>query len=252
MELQELATIISLGGAIVLLLFMNFFPPLALLSLILALFSYLFNRWGHLYVPMFQGRKNIKTKYNVEITPSGEGIYREKGMDYIATIFIKLDVYETMTNKNENEVLEYSSYFERAISTLKDPIKITTMIYDKDMKSYIAQIDGERIEIENMLAKEKRSKKPNPVMIEVLERKKLMWDRRLTSLYKNEGKPRNIEYLLSVSGKGASYEAALSQAKTKVREIKANFKSGMNINADEMKHDRLKFCYEWEYMSPEW
>ena len=173
-------------------------------------------------------------------------------MDYIATVFIKLDVYETMTNKSDNEVLEYSSYFERAISTLKDPIKITTMIYDKDMKSYIAQIDGEKLEIENMLAKEKSGKKPNPVMIEVLERKKLMWDRRLTSLYKNESKPRNIEYLLSVSGKGASYEAALSQAKIKVREIKANFKSGMNINADEMRHDRLKFCYEWEYMSPEW
>ena len=70
MELQELATIVSMGGAIILLLFVGFFPPLAILSLILAMLSYLFNRWGHLYVPIFQGRRNIKTKYNVEMTPS--------------------------------------------------------------------------------------------------------------------------------------------------------------------------------------
>jgi hypothetical protein len=120
------------------------------------------------------------------------------------------------------------------------------------MKSYITQIDNEKIEIENMLAKERKSKKPNPVMIEVLERKKLMWDRRLDSLYKNEIKPRAVEYIIAVSGKGTSSEAAISQAKIKAREIKSNFKGGMNINVDEMRHERLKFCYEWEYLSQEW
>lgn len=252
MKVEELATIISLGGAFILLLFIGIFPPLAIVSLILAMLSYLFNRWGHLYVPIFQGKKNIKTEFNVEVAPSGDAIYKKVGLDYVATLFIKLDVYETMTNKSENEILEYSSYFERAISTLKDPIKVTAMIYDKDMRNYITQIDNEKIEIENMLAKEKRSKKPNPITIEVLERKRLMWDRRLTSLYKNEKKPRNIDYFLSVSGTGSSYEAAISQAKIKSREIRANFKGGMSLNTEEMRHNRLEFCYEWENMSPEW
>lgn len=252
MEIKELATIIAIGTAFVLLLFIGYFPLLALVSLIFALIAYLFNRWGHLYVPIFQGRRNIKRKYNVEIAPSGDAIFQQKGMDYVATIYMKLDVYETMTNKTDNDVLEYSSYFERAISTLKDPIKITTMIFDKDMKHYINQIDSQRIEIENMLAQEKSSKKPNPIMLEVLERKKLMWDRRLDALYKNEIKPRGIEYILAVTGSGASSEAAMSNARIKAREIKANFKSGMNINADEMRHDRLSFCYEWDSMSPEW
>ena len=252
MEIKELATFICLGGAFVLLIFVGFFPPLAIISLFLGLFAYLFNRWGHLYVPIFQGKRNIKAKYNVEMAPSGEAIYREKGQDYVATIFLKLDVYETMTNKNDSEILEYSSYFERAISTIKDPVKVTTIIFDKDMKSYINQIEGEKIEVENQLAEERRSKKPNPVKIEVLERKKLMWDRRLTSLYKNEIKPKGVEYLISITGKGASYEAAISQAKIKAREIKANFLGGMSINADEMRHDRLKFCYDWDYFSPEW
>jgi hypothetical protein len=252
MEIRELATIVAIGAAFILLLFVGFFPPLALVSLILALIAYLFNRWGHLYVPIFQGRRNIKRSYNIEMSPMGDAIYQQKGMDYVATVYLKLDVYETMTNKTDSDVLEYSSYFERAISTLKDPVRVTTMIYDKDMKSYISQIDNEKIEIENMLAQERTSKKPNPVMMEVLERKKLMWDRRLTSLYKNEIKPRGIDYFMAVTGKGASYEAAITQAKIKAREIKANFKSGMNINSEEMRHERLKECYEWETMTPEW
>ncbi len=252
MEIKELATIIAIGGAFILLLFIGFFPPLAIVSLILALIAYLFNRWGHLYVPIFQGKRNIKRKYQVEMSPMGDAIFQQKGLDYVATVYMKLDVYETMTNKTENDILEYASYFERAISTLKDPVKITTMIYDKNMESYISQIDNEKIEIENMLAQEKSSKKPSPIMIEVLERKKLMWDRRLTSLYKNEFKPRGINFIISVTGKGASSEAAISQAKIKAREIKANFKSGMNINTDEMRHKRLKDCYDWETMSPEW
>jgi hypothetical protein len=252
MELKELATIICLGAGIISLIFINYFQPLAIIPLILGLFAYLFSRWGHLYLPILQGKRNIKDKFKVEMSNSGDAIYKEKGLDYVATIYMKLDVYETMTNKTEQDILEYSSYFERVVSTIKDPIKITTIIHDKDMKSYITQIDNEKIEIENMLAKERKSKKPNPVMIEVLERKKLMWDRRLDSLYKNEIKPRAVEYIIAVSGKGTSSEAAISQAKIKAREIKSNFKGGMNINVDEMRHERLKFCYEWEYLSQEW
>jgi hypothetical protein len=252
MEIKELATIVSIALGVVLLLFINYFPPLALLSLFFGLLAYLFNRWGHLYVPIFQGKRDIKGKFDYEVSPTGEAIYRKKGMDYVATIFMDLDVYETMTNKGDSEILEYSSYFERAISTIKDPLKITTMIYEKNMDSYIKHIDTEKIEIENMLAQERSNKKPDPIMIEILERKKLMWDRRLSSLYNNPQKPRGIKYFISISGTGSSYEAAISQAKIKSREIKANFKGGMSINANKMRHERMKFCYEWENMSPEW
>lgn len=253
MNKNELFVYGSLGISFVLLLFASQFQPIAILSIIFAGVSYLFYKWGRLYVPFLtQLKKNIKSKYVFDISPSEDAVVKKEGDEYIATVFLNLDVYETMTNKDEDEIKEYGSYFERTISSIRDPIKITAMIYERNMNRYIHDIQNMKAAVEDKIAKEQEKKNVDERKIEILEREKLMWERRLDSIYKSESKPRAITYFAAVSAKGASIDGAISAAKNKAREIKATFSGGMSMTVDALAHNRMNACFDWEFMKPEW
>ncbi|MGB9635348.1 MAG: hypothetical protein ACP5H8_02570 [Candidatus Micrarchaeia archaeon] len=253
MDFNEMLAYGTLGASFVLLLFASQFAPIALIAIVLAGVSYLFYAWGNIYVPFLtQFKKDIYVDYKYELPASEDALIKKEGEDYIATVFLNLDVYETMTNKSDDEIKEYARYFERTISSIRDPIKLCAIIYERDMRKYIENIEEKKAEVENAIATERQKKKVDEREIEVLEREKLMWERRLESLYKGTGKPMAVAYIVSVSAKGATKDSALSAARVKAKEIKATFTSGMSLRVDELAHNRMRMCYEWEAMSPEW
>ncbi len=253
MDKSEIFAYGCLGVSFVLLLFAGQFQPIAVLSIIFAGVSYLFYKWGALYIPFLtRFEKNIKAKYVFDVSPTEDAVVKKEGDEYIATVYLNLDVYETMTNKNDEEVKEYSSYFERTIASIRDPIKISTMIYEKNMDRYMRDIESMKAAVEDMIAKEQQKKKIDERRIEILEREKLMWERRLDSMYKSKTRPRAIAYFAAVSAKGASIDGAISAAKNKAREVKATFSGGMSMNVDLLAHSRMNACYDWEFMKPEW
>lgn len=253
MELNETLAYGALGAGGVFLLFATQFAPIALLSIVCALLAYMFYRWGNIYVPflVFQ-KKEIQVPYIFEVSPAEDAVFKQVGDDYVATVFLNLDVYETMTNKNSEEVNDYAHYFERSISSVKDPIKISTILYERDMGRYAKAIEEKKAALEDKIAAERQKKKADPRIIEVLEREKLMWERRLEGLYKSTERPRAVEYIVATSAFGPSRDAALSAAKTRAREIKATFAGGMSVNVDELTRNRMRSCFEWEFLSPEW
>ncbi len=242
---------LALGA--ILLLFASQLQAIAILSIILAFLAYLFYAWGNIYVPLLTaGQRDIKVPYDFEINASEDAVIKQVGEDYAATVFLSMDVYETMTNKSDEEMHDYAQHFERSIASLKDPIKISAVIYEKDMGKYIHAIDERKAAVEDMIAQERQKKKTDEMKIEVLEREKLMWERRLDSLYKSSEKPRAVTYIISTTAKGATKDAAVSAAKVRANEIKATFSGSMSLRIDEMTHNRLKSCFEWEFMAPEW
>ncbi len=253
METNETLAYGALGLGLFFLLISSQFQPLALLSVVAAGVSWLFYSWGNIYVPFFtRGQKDIRMKYDFEVSPAEDAIVKREGEDYIATVFLGIDVYETMTNKSEEEIKDYAQYFERTISSLKDPIKISTILYEKDMGKYIHTIEEKKAVIDTKIALERQKKKVDERAIEVLEREHMMWDRMLESMYKTSNRPRAVAYILATSAKGTSKDGAVNAAKVRAREIKATFGSGMSVRVDELSHSRMKSCYDWDFMSPEW
>jgi hypothetical protein len=197
-------------------------------------------------------KKDIKVPYMYETTVNEDAIIKQVGDEYVATVFMNMDVYETMTNKSDPEMVEYAQYFERAISSLNEPVKISAILFERDMASYIRTLEDKKSMLEDRIATEKQKKKLDERGIEILEREKLMWERRVDSIYKNQEKPRSVEYIIATSAMGPSKDAALSAVKIRAREVRATFSGGMSLNIDELTRNRMKSCYEWEFMSPEW
>jgi len=253
MQLNETFAYASLGIGLVFILLSATFQPLALLSIIAAGVAWLFYSWGNIYVPFLtRGQKDIKVKYDFELSPAEDAVLAQMGDDYIATVFMNIDVYETMTNKSDEEVKDYAQYFERTISSLKDPIKVSTILYERDMGKYIRAIEEKKAEIDNRIAQERQKKKVDERAVEVLEREHLMWDRMLESMYKSTNRPRAVSYIISTSAMGSTKDSAVSAAKIRAREIKATFSGGMSVKVDDLSRNRMKSCYDWGSMIPEW
>ena len=106
--------------------------------------------------------------------------------------------------------------------------------------------------MEELIAGEMGKKKIDERRLEVLRRQKLMWERRLDSLYKNPDKPKSVEYFIATSARGASRDGAVSAARIRAREIRATFSGGMSLRVDELAHNRMEACYSWEFMTPDW
>ncbi|MEM3364413.1 MAG: CPBP family intramembrane glutamic endopeptidase [Candidatus Micrarchaeia archaeon] len=253
MDLNETLAYAALVAGIFLMIFATQFQPFALLAIIAAMMGWLFYSRGNIYVPFItKFQKDIRVKYGVEIPASEDAVIRQEGDEYIASVFMSVDVYETMTNKSEDEVKDYAQYFERTISSIKDPVKISTVLYERDISKYVRAIEDEKAKVESEIAAERQKKKVDERVVEVLERKRLMWDRMLESLYKSQNRPRAIMYILQTSARGASKEAAVNAAKVRAREIKATFGGGMSVRVDDLTHNRMKSCFDWEFMTPEW
>ncbi|MCX8200084.1 MAG: hypothetical protein N3G76_01305 [Candidatus Micrarchaeota archaeon] len=253
MEQNETLAYAALLIGVFLMIFATQVQPIALLAIIAAGVSWLFYSAGNIYVPFItKFQKDIKVKYDVEMSPPEDAVLRQEGEEYVASVFMSVDVYETMTNKSDDEVKDYTQYFERTISSLKDPVKISTVLYERDMGKYVRAIEDEKAKVDMKIAAEKQKKKPDERTIEVLERERLMWERMLEAMYKSPNKPRAITYLLQTSARGISKDSAVNAAKVRAREIKATFSGGMSVRVDDLTHNRMKACYDWEFMSPEW
>lgn len=253
LEINETLAYAALGAGLMFILLSSVFQPLAVLSIIAAGVAWLFYSWGNIYVPFLtRGQRDIRVKYDFEMSPAEEAIIRQEGDDYVATVFMSVDVYETMTNKSDEEMKEYTQYFERTISSLKDPVKVSTILYERDMAKYLRTIEDRKAAVDMKIAQERQKKKVDEIAVEVLERERLMWERMLESMYKSMNRPRAVSYVIATSARGASKDAAVSAAKVRAREIKATFSGGMSVRVDELSHNRMKSCYDWEFMVPEW
>ncbi len=247
MNASQIAIIVPGALAVLLAILVPGAPLVAPLGVFFLLITYLIYRWSHIYVPMFMGKRVIRTKDAFSFSPAHDAVVRKEGEDYIATIYLALDVYETMTAKSENQIYDYAGYFERVLSSFNDPIKISTILYESDMSRYLDELHQLKGDVEMKIANAKSERER-----EVLEREKIMWEKRIESLYKYPKKPLSVYYVVSVSAKGYSVDSAVAAARNRASEVKAVFSSGLSLSVSELAGKKMDFCYSLEGMVSDW
>ncbi|MEM2908649.1 MAG: hypothetical protein QW590_00235 [Candidatus Bilamarchaeaceae archaeon] len=237
-----------LGGFIALVLSLVFGNPiLAVISAIFFSASIALWKYGYLIVPLFTQATNIvEVRDEFEIPPSRDYIIKKTPDGYYATKFLEVRFYESSMDKMESEKRLLFESFEKAISSLKYVVKISTLISAIDLSKHIDEIKTRRSAVETKRAAEERL---NPAEVMRYDREIAMLTRLLDRFGKGE-RPIEVIAFASTTAFGLTRDEAVSKANRQGKELKTILSSSLGCDVRELKDLEMLKCFEWELFYP--
>ena len=229
--------------------------PFALIGGFLAglgsLMGALFWKYGYLLIPLITQRTNIvmMSEEGYEIPPSQDVIVKTANGVFYASAFLGIRIFESATEKSQEENIAYSQFFERAISNLKYVTKIAYLLYVEDVGEKRKMIETKRAESQLRLARERDKGQPDVLKIDKYERETALWDTQLTKLIKGV-KPMGVIAYAQTTAVGLSKEAAIAGARTQGNELRTVLANALNVEVVSLGGDEMMKCFEWERFFP--
>jgi len=241
--LGALGSFISGGGILA--------PIAALLALLGGISAVAIYKYGYFIMPFLTQKGKIIQiiEGGYEIPPAQDVILKNSGGTYYASAYLGVKIYESTTEKSPEENMVYSEYFERAISSVRFPVKFAMMVYVMDMSKHRSKLETKHAEAQLRLAREREKPDPDVLKLDRYEKEVSMYEmqvHRLVSGFKPMGA---ITYLMT-TGVGLSKEAATAAAKTQANELKATISNALNVQVVSLQGDEMLRCFEWEYIIP--
>lgn len=214
------------------------------------LMSVLAWKFGHLLLPaLTQGLKIVEIRNGFEIPPSQDVIVRKIEGVWYASVYLGVNIFESVTEKSAEQKSLFMEYFERALASTKVAAKFSTLVYVKDLSSYREKIETKRNVEEINLGKLKGQKKQDLAAISKTERAIASYNAHLHRLASGE-KPMDILYYVMTTAQGTSREQAIDKAKIQGKELKSTLANALNVEVYSLTGEDMKRCFEWEYTLP--
>ncbi|HSB47535.1 MAG TPA: hypothetical protein VLD37_05965 [Candidatus Bilamarchaeum sp.] len=216
-----------------------------------AFFGIIFWKYGYIVVPLITERTKIvmMSDLGYEIPPSQDVVVKSVNGVYYAAAFLGLKIFESATEKSNEENLAYNQFFERAISNIKYVTKVAYMLFVEDVGEKRKMIETKRAEAQLRLARERDKPQPDVLKIDKFEREVAIWDNQLTRLIKGV-KPMGIVAYAQTVAVGLSKDAAMAQARTQANELKTVLANALNVEVVSLAGDEMLRCFEWEKFFP--
>ena len=216
-----------------------------------ALFGVLFWRYGYIMVPLVTTRSNVvlMTDSGYEIPPTQDVIVKNSNGVYYASAFLGMRIFESSTEKTQEENLIYSQFFERAISNIKYVTKISYMLYVEDVTEKRKTIETRRAEAQLKLARERDKPQPDVLKIDKYERELQKEDSELARLVKGV-KPMGVIAYAQTTAVGVSKDAAISIARAQAKELRSTLENALNVEVSMLTGDEMLKCFEWDHFFP--
>ncbi|NYZ75748.1 hypothetical protein H0N98_00675 [Candidatus Micrarchaeota archaeon] len=208
-------------------------------------------KYGYWIVPFLTKRVRvidvIEEPYT--LSPQQDAVIKKVGNVYFASMFIHVKVYESTTEKSEEQKVAFMNLWERAISGLKFVTKFCISSYAKDLTKYKSIIEGRKAEAQLRLANERGKPEPSDAELDKIEREIAMWENMISKISAGENAITQITYIMT-SGQGPTPEMALAAVRNQANEIKSTISTTLNAEVAVLIGDEMKRCFEWEYMVP--
>ena len=208
-------------------------------------------KYGYWIVPFLTRRVRvidvIEEPYT--ITSSQDAVIKKVGSTYYASMFIHVKIYESTTEKSNEEKYAFMDLWERAVSSLKFVTKFCFTSYVKDLSKYKEIIETKKADAQLRLANEKGKPEPNEFTTETIEREISMWDNIISKLMVGDNPISQITYIMT-TGEGATEDMALAAVKNQANEIKSTIATTLNAEVAVLTGDDMKRCFEWEHLIP--
>ncbi len=223
----------------------------ALVAVFGAVFSFILWKWGYVFLPFFTKRANIIEVHDGiwETTPAQDAIVKKVSDEYYASIFLHIKMYKSTTERSQEENMVFIDSFERAISNIKYPIKISTLLFAKDIAKYREDIETKKYEAQLKLQREKEKSEPDVLALDRLEKEVGMYEAELNRIVSGDRPMGLIAYAMT-TGTGVTKDAAVAVAKNQAAEIKTLLANALNVDVSYLYGEDMKKCYDMEYMIP--
>ncbi|MFH1306205.1 MAG: hypothetical protein ABIH83_00925 [Candidatus Micrarchaeota archaeon] len=241
--LGALGAFISGGGALA--------PIAAILCVIGGLSSVALFKYGYLIVPFLTQKGKIVQIMagEYEIPPAQDVILKHSGGVYYASAYLGVKIYESTTEKSPDENMVYSEYFERAISSVRFPVKFAMMVYVLDMSRHRMKIETRHAESQLRLAREREKPDPDVLKLDRYEKEVGMYESQINRLVSGFKPMGAITYVMTTAT-GLSKEAATAAAKAQANELRATISNALNVRVVPLQGDEMLKCFDWEHIIP--
>ncbi len=226
-------------------------PIAALVAFFGGICSIAIYKYGYLILPLITQKSRIVQilEGGYEIPPKQDVILKNVGGTYYASAFLAVKIYESTTEKSPEENVVYSEYFERAVSSVRFPVKFSMMVYVMDMSHHRSKLETKHAEAQLRLAREREKPDPDVLKLDRYEKEVSMYEgqiHRLVSGFKPMGA---ISYVMT-TGVGLSKEAATAAAKSQANELRATISNALNVQVVALQGDEMLRCFDWEHIIP--
>jgi hypothetical protein len=208
-------------------------------------------KYGYWILPFLTRRVRVidVIEEPYEFSTSQDAVIKKIGSSYYASMFIHVKVYESATEKSEDQKAAFMDLWERAISGLKFVTKFCISSYVKDLTKYRSIIENKKADAQLRLANERGKPEPNETTMGTIEREIFMWENMLSKISTGDNAIMQITYVMTC-GQGPTPEMALAAAKSQANAIKSTISTTLNSEVAVLTGDDLRRCFEWEYMLP--
>ena len=210
-----------------------------------------FFKYGYLVVPLITQKARIVmvTDTGYEIPSSQDVIIKKVGNEYYASAFLAIKIFESATERSDQQNVTYNKFFERAISNMRYAVKICYLLYAEDVAEKRRMIETRKAEAQLRLARERDKGEADVLKLDKYEREIAMWETQLQRLIKGV-RPMGVLAYAMTSASGVSKEAAVATLRAQVREVKVILQNSLNVQVEQLTAEEMKKCFEWEYAFP--
>ncbi len=245
---NRMYTITALGGGLlsVLLVFVSGQVLFALLASLFFAISVLVWKYGYILMPFFtSAAKIVEVRGGYTIPPTRDCIIKAGGGGYYSSKFLEIHFYESMIDKNTADKTSMVESFEKALSSLKNVVKISLLVSAVDLSKNIDKIKAKRSAAES----KRRRLPPNSEELVRLDREIAMWNRLLSKLTQGD-RSLEITSFATTTAFGVTKEEAMSKVRRQSKEIKTILSSTLGADVTEMLDTDMLRCFEWSYFIP--
>jgi len=226
-------------------------PILYPINLIILLMIIAVWKFSYLFTPILS--KIIRTEITIgeyKVLPSFDGIYRKVGDTYYVSKFLTANIYESTTEKTEEQKGLMIEYFERAITSFKYPVKISLLIRNIDLTKELDELRAERSRLETRKAHlATDNPEENAPQIAIIDRKIAMINKELERLTSGD-RPMEVVSLIMTTASGASIDEARMKADAQAKEVQAVVGNALNVEVLPLSGNEMLKAFDFQYFIP--
>ena len=207
--------------------------------------------YAYLFIPFTKIKNGTVTLSEEEpfiLSPSGNAIIFREGSDVFATAFIKIPIYKSATEMNDEEKVDFARLFSRIVSLSKTPFRITAQMYLINKDDYITKIRDKLNEVEDKYQKGIVEKVASQGMMERMKGEITMWHNLLESISRIQSHA--LLNYASVTASGSTEEEATALATQQADELSAGIGAILGASAALMTNEEILLVTQPDFTIP--
>lgn len=207
--------------------------------------------YAYLFIPFTRVKNKTIVLSNEEpfyVAPSGSTIIVRNGNNVYATAFIKIPIYKSATEMNDEEKVDFARLFSRIVSLSRVPFKVSSQMYLINKDEYIAKVRDKLNMVEELYQKASTDKTVTQSALERLKGELTMWHNLLESIGRIQSHAM-LNYA-SVTALGTTEEEASSLATQQAEELSAGIGSVLGISSSLMIGEEMLLVTQPDYTIP--